>query len=132
MRFFQHCKKPKSWPRCITEITQGKRVDTPGITSGSKSPVKNTKNSKEYVLLESAQADAPGRRPAAPQAAGPIPVKKVPLDGWVEQSEPAGVPPPAYDQVSIHSIQKQKTPDPAEQPLSGAETSSPSPTNEQK
>ncbi|KAK6737925.1 hypothetical protein RB195_020179 [Necator americanus] len=76
--------------------------------------------------------DAPGRRPAAPPAPGAIPVKKVPLDGWVEHSEPAGVPPPAYDQVSIHSIHKQKIPDPAEQPLSEAGTISPNASNEQK
>ncbi|KAK6737924.1 hypothetical protein RB195_020179 [Necator americanus] len=78
------------------------------------------------------QGDAPGRRPAAPPAPGAIPVKKVPLDGWVEHSEPAGVPPPAYDQVSIHSIHKQKIPDPAEQPLSEAGTISPNASNEQK
>ncbi|VDM78305.1 unnamed protein product [Strongylus vulgaris] len=78
------------------------------------------------------KADAPGRRPAAAGAAGPIPVKKVPIDGWVEHSEPAGVPPPAYDQVSIHSIHKEKVSDSAQQPLSEAETSSPSPANEQK
>lgn len=77
-------------------------------------------------------AEAPGRRPAAPPAPGALPIKKVPIDGWVESSEPAGVPPPAYDQVSIHSVQKQKSPDPAEQPLSGAETDTPSPIMDQK
>ncbi|KAK6037795.1 hypothetical protein COOONC_24702, partial [Cooperia oncophora] len=55
-------------------------------------------------------------RTVAPSGPGPLPVKKVPLDGWVERSEPSGVPPPAYDQVSIHSLQKQKPSDVTEQP----------------
>lgn len=42
---------------------------------------------------------------------GAVPVKKVPVDGWVEHTEPSGVPPPAYDQVSIHSVQNQQKPD---------------------
>ncbi|XGW12656.1 hypothetical protein V3C99_013376 [Haemonchus contortus] len=68
-----------------------------------------------------------GRCPVAPSGPGPIPVKKVPLDGWVERSEPSGVPPPAYDQVSIHSIQKQKPSDTTQQPhASHPESSSPS------
>ncbi|CAI4228305.1 unnamed protein product [Auanema sp. JU1783] len=33
--------------------------------------------------------------------APPCPVKKTPEE-WVENSKPSGVPPPAYDQVSIH------------------------------
>ncbi|KAJ1348120.1 hypothetical protein KIN20_003351, partial [Parelaphostrongylus tenuis] len=49
-----------------------------------------------------------GHRSTSLTSAGPLPVKKVPLDGWVEHSEPSGVPPPAYDQVSIHSLQKQQ------------------------
>lgn len=39
---------------------------------------------------------------------GALQIKKVPIDGWVDHSEPSGVPPPAYDQVSIHSLQKQQ------------------------
>ncbi|WKX97084.1 hypothetical protein Q1695_013045 [Nippostrongylus brasiliensis] len=56
----------------------------------------------------SGEGTTPSQVSVSPAGPGPLPVKKVPLDGWVERSEPSGVPPPAYDQVSIHSIQKQQ------------------------
>lgn len=76
----------------------------------------------------SADPVPPSRCPAAPPApAGPLPVKKVPLDGWVEHSKPSGVPPPAYDQVSIHSIQKQQQAEAAEPVISAPSNESPPP-----
>ncbi|KJH52584.1 ADP-ribosylation factor family protein [Dictyocaulus viviparus] len=39
-----------------------------------------------------------GRRSNTLSSPGVLPVKKVPLDGWADHSEPSGVPPPAYDQ----------------------------------
>ncbi|PIO66380.1 hypothetical protein TELCIR_11910 [Teladorsagia circumcincta] len=75
-------------------------------------------------------SDGTGRCPVAPSGPGPLPVKKVPLDGWVERSEPSGVPPPAYDQVSIHSVQKQKQTEEAQQPQAAHPESS-SPSNDQ-
>lgn len=53
-------------------------------------------------------ADVANGRSTSLTSPGSLPVKKVPLDGWVDHSEPSGVPPPAYDQVSIHSVQKQQ------------------------
>lgn len=54
------------------------------------------------------------------QPVSPLPVKKVPEEGWIENSLPMGTAPPAYDQVSIHALTKvadsDKSTDEAETP----------------
>jgi hypothetical protein len=58
------------------------------------------------------------------QPVSPLPVKKIPEEGWIEQTKPSGIAPPAYDQVSIHA-----TPKMADSDQSTDEAETPSPTH---
>ncbi|CAD6199647.1 unnamed protein product [Caenorhabditis auriculariae] len=53
---------------------------------------------KNYIMMTSPNCGA----------AAPLPAKKVPEDGWEERQPTDGVPPPAYDQLSIHSFKKEQ------------------------
>uniref|UniRef100_A0A0K0CYC8 Kazal-like domain-containing protein n=1 Tax=Angiostrongylus cantonensis TaxID=6313 RepID=A0A0K0CYC8_ANGCA len=81
------------------------------------------------VLVEHADG-ATSHRSTSLTSPGALQIKKVPIDGWVDHSEPSGVPPPAYDQVSIHSLQKQQQH--PEETQTKVDTVSPNPASGQK